>query len=140
LQQHQETLTIRTPSRGLHEVTREVAEAVGRSGIRTGQCTILLQHTSASLLIQENADPSARRDLERYLERIAPEGHPDYTHTAEGADDMPAHLRAALTHTSETIPIQHARLALGTWQGLYLCEHRRAPHRRSLLIHIIGEP
>ncbi len=102
-------------------------------------CTVFVQHTSASLVIQENADPSARRDLEVFLRRLAPEGDPAYTHTAEGEDDMPAHLRAALTSTSETIPVVDGRLGLGTWQGLFLWEHRsRAPGRR-LVVHISGE-
>jgi len=101
-------------------------------------CHVFVRHTSCSLCIQENADPSARHDLERWLERLAPEGDPRYTHTAEGPDDMPSHLRALVTRTSEAIPVADGRLALGTWQGIYLCEHRARPHRRTLLVHVIG--
>lgn len=139
MHQHQETLRVETRGRGLHEVTREVAGLVGRSGITTGLAVVFCRHTSCSLVIQENADPSARRDLERWLERIAPDGDPAYTHTAEGPDDMPSHLRAAVTKTSETIPVAHGRLALGTWQGLFLAEHRRRPHRRELVVHVTGD-
>lgn len=138
MRQHQETLQIDTPGRGLHEVTRAVVEAVDRSGLETGLVVVFCRHTSCSLVIQENADPSARRDLERWLERIAPDGDPAYTHTAEGPDDMPSHLRAAVTKTSETIPVVAGRLALGTWQGLFLAEHRRRPHRRELVVHVTG--
>jgi secondary thiamine-phosphate synthase enzyme len=138
MRQHQETLRIETPGRGLHEVTRSVAEAVGRAGMETGLAVVFCRHTSCSLVIQENADPSARRDLERWLERIAPEGDPAYTHTAEGPDDMPSHLRSAVTKTSETIPVVRGRLALGTWQGLFLAEHRRRPHSRQLVVHVTG--
>lgn len=139
MKQVQEVLHIRTPGRGLTEVTGQVAAVLEGSGIATGLCTVFLRHTSASLLIQENADPSARHDLEQYMERIAPEGDPAYTHTLEGADDMPAHLRAMLTRSSEQIPVVDGRLGLGTWQGLFLFEHRRAPHQRSLIVHALGE-
>jgi len=139
MRQHQETLRIDTPGRGLHEVTSAVAEVVVRADFATGLAVIFCRHTSCSLVIQENADPSARRDLERWLERIAPDGDPAYTHTAEGPDDMPSHLRAAITKTSETIPVVNGRLALGTWQGLFLAEHRLRPHHRELLVHVIGD-
>lgn len=139
MKQHQEILHVGGRGQGLSDVTAEVAAVVDAAGVRTGLCHLFLQHTSASLLIQENADPSARRDLEAFLERIAPEHDPAYTHTTEGADDMPAHLRTALTHTSETIPVTDGRLALGTWQGIYLCEHRRHAGQRRLVIHVIGE-
>jgi secondary thiamine-phosphate synthase enzyme len=139
MHQHQETLHVDTPGRGLHEITRHVAAVVGRAGIATGLAVIFCRHTSCSLVIQENADPSARRDLERWLERIAPDGDPAYTHTAEGPDDMPSHLRAAVTRTSETIPVVDGRLALGTWQGLFLAEHRRRPHSRRLVVHLTGD-
>jgi secondary thiamine-phosphate synthase enzyme len=135
----QEGLEVRTSGRGFVEVTERVAGLVRDSGIRTGLCVVVCQHTSCSLVIQENADPSARHDMERWLEKIAPENDPGYTHTAEGPDDMPSHLRAMVTRTSETIPIHDGRLALGTWQGLFLCEHRRAPHTRRLLVHLQGE-
>ena len=139
MRQHQQSLRIETPGRGLHDVTPAVRDAVRDAGISTGLCLVFCRHTSCSLLIQENADPSARHDLEQWLERIAPDGAPEYTHTAEGPDDMPSHLRAAVTKTSETIPIVDGRLALGTWQGLFLAEHRVRPHRRELVIHVTGD-
>ena len=135
---HQESITVATPGRGLHEVSAQVAAVVARAGLRTGLCVVFCRHTSCSLLIQENADPSARRDLEAWLERLAPEGDPRYTHTAEGPDDMPSHLRAAVTKTSETIPVVDGALALGTWQGIFLAEHRARPHRRTLVVHVQG--
>ena len=138
MQQHQAALEIRTPGPGLHEITDRVAEAVRASRIVTGLCVVFCRHTSCSLLIQENADPSAKADLEAWLERLAPENDPRYTHTAEGPDDMPSHLRAAVTKTSETIPVVDGRLALGTWQGLFLAEHRRRSHRRALVVHVSG--
>ena len=121
---------------GLHEITEAVRKVVGESGIREGLCTLFLRHTSASLTIQENADPSARRDLEAWLDRLVPENDPLYTHTAEGPDDMPAHLKTVLTATSLAIPILDGGLALGTWQGIYLWEHRRFRNRRKLVIHV----
>jgi secondary thiamine-phosphate synthase enzyme len=124
---------------GLHEITEAVARLVKESGVRTGLCHVYLRHTSASLLVQENADPSARRDLEESFRRLAPENAPFYTHTTEGADDMPSHIRAALTSTSETIPIENGGLGLGTWQGLYLFEHRRRGGTRRLVVTITGE-
>jgi secondary thiamine-phosphate synthase enzyme len=140
MRQHQETLEVTTNGRGFVEITDAVRAAVDRSGIRTGLCHAFCAHTSCSLLIQENADPSARHDLERWLERIAPERDPAYTHTAEGPDDMPSHLRAMLTSTGETIPIADGRPVLGTWQGLYLCEHRARTHRRRVWLHVLGTP
>ncbi len=140
MKQAQTTLTVETPGRGLHEITAEVARLVDQAGIETGLCLVFCRHTSASLVIQENADPSVRADLLAWLERLAPDGDRAYTHTAEGPDDMPAHLRAAVTKTSETIPVVSGRLALGTWQGLYLVEHRTSPHRRSLVVHVSGSP
>jgi secondary thiamine-phosphate synthase enzyme len=127
---------VTTPGQGLVEITRTVEEAVAESGIREGLCTIFIQHTSASLTIQENADPSARRDLESWLNRLVPELDPDFTHTAEGPDDMPSHIKSALTATSVSVPIEGGHLGLGTWQGIYLWEHRRGSKRRRLLIHI----
>ena len=129
-------LFIRVSGQGLHEVTREVSEAVRESGVREGLCTVFLQHTSASLTIQENADPSARRDLENWLNRLVPERDPLYTHTVEGPDDMPSHLKAALTDVSLSVPIVDGELGLGTWQGLYVWEHRRHAGTRNLLIHV----
>ncbi len=129
-------LTVPTPGRGLHEITDLIARAAAAAGPREGLCTVFIQHTSASLLIQENADPSARADLEAWLGRLVPERDPLYTHTAEGPDDMPSHIRAALTATSLSIPIVDGRLGLGRWQGVYLWEHRRAPHTRHVLVHV----
>lgn len=133
-------LTISTPGPGLHEITRDVGGVVHNAAtteqIRDGLCTVFIQHTSASLLIQENADPSARRDLEAWLARLAPPDDPLYTHTAAGPDDMPSHIRAALTATSLSIPIVGRKLGLGTWQGIYLWEHRDAPHERRVLVHV----
>jgi secondary thiamine-phosphate synthase enzyme len=129
-------LTVQTRGQGLYEVTREVSDAARGAGIAEGLCTIFVRHTSASLVIQENADPSARHDLERWIARLVPEGDPFYTHDSEGPDDMPAHIRAALTHTSLSIPIVGGKLALGTWQGVYLWEHRRRGSARELVLHI----
>jgi secondary thiamine-phosphate synthase enzyme len=137
--QRQERLAVRTPGRGLHEVTPAVAGVVARSGVTTGLCVVFCPHTSASLLLQENADPSARADLLAWLGRLAPDGDPRYGHDTEGPDDMAAHLRSAVTRSSETIPVADGRLALGTWQGIYLAEHRTVPHRRTLVVHVSGE-
>jgi secondary thiamine-phosphate synthase enzyme len=131
-------LTIPTPRPGLHDITPQIAAAVAEAGLDEGLATVFLQHTSASLVIQEKADPSARRDLENWLARLAPEGDPLYTHTVEGPDDMPSHIRAALTATSLSIPIVDGRLALGTWQGIFLWEHRSAPHERKIVVHVGG--
>ena len=121
------------------EITAEVARVVAASGIRAGVCTVFLQHTSASLILCENADPDVRRDLETILARLAPDGDPAYRHDTEGPDDMAAHARSMLTSTSLTLPVGEGRLLLGTWQGLYLFEHRTAPHARSVVVTIIGE-
>jgi secondary thiamine-phosphate synthase enzyme len=133
---HQETLELRR-AQGLHDITRDVAAIVTRSGVRTGICTVFVQHTSASLVIQENADPAVQRDLARWIAQLCPESSA-YEHADEGPDDMPAHLRAAMLRTNETIPITEARLALGTWQAIYLWEHRRAPHSRRIVVHVHG--
>ncbi len=130
------TLTISTRGKGLHEFTGQVAQAVEASGVGEGLCTVFVRHTSASLTIQENADPSARADLEAWLDRLVPEHDPHFTHTAEGPDDMPSHIKAALTATTLSIPVVEGRLALGTWQGIYLWEHRRSAHRRSVVVHV----
>jgi secondary thiamine-phosphate synthase enzyme len=129
-------IAVETRGQGLHEITAAVAGAVRGANIAEGLCTVFVRHTSASLVIQENADPSAKHDLERWIARLVPEGDPFYTHDAEGPDDMPAHVKAALTATSLSIPIMNARLALGTWQGIYLWEHRRSGGRRELVLHI----
>jgi len=131
-----EHLAVRTGGKGLHEFTADVEACVTGSGVPEGLCTIMIQHTSASLTIQENADPSARRDLEDWLERHVPEHDPHFTHTHEGPDDMPSHIRAALTSTTLSIPIVDNRLALGTWQGIYLWEHRRRGSDRRCVVHI----
>lgn len=131
-----EQLAVETRGQGLMEITSRVSEAVRRAGLEEGLCTVFLRHTSASLTIQENADPSARRDLEAWLARLVPEGDSLYTHTSEGPDDMPSHIKAALTSTSLSIPIVEGGLALGTWQGIYLWEHRRRPHRRRIVVHV----
>jgi secondary thiamine-phosphate synthase enzyme len=129
-------LSIRISGQGLHDVTAEVRQAVRESGAREGLCTIFIQHTSASLTIQENADPSARHDLESWLNRLVPERNSLYTHTAEGPDDMPSHIKAALTATSLSIPVLDGDLGLGTWQGIYIWEHRRHSGARKLLVHV----
>jgi secondary thiamine-phosphate synthase enzyme len=129
-------LTIHTPGQGLHLITGQITEVVQESGETDGLCTLFIRHTSASLIIQENADPSARRDLEAWLNRFVSENDPLFTHDAEGPDDMPAHIKAVLTATSLSIPILNGQLALGTWQGIYLWEHRRGRHERKVVVHI----
>ncbi len=132
-------LEIDVPARGLHEITDRVQAEVDACGVPEGLCTLLIQHTSASLTVQENADPSARRDLEAWFERTVREDDPAWTHVAEGPDDMPAHVRAMLTDVSLSIPISAGRLMLGRWQGVYLCEHRRSSHRRHIAVSVISE-
>ena len=139
LKQHLSTLTIQTPKRGLLEITAEVRACLSQSGIREGLLTLFLRHTSASLLVQENADADVRDDLERFFARLVRDGDALFQHRAEGPDDMPAHVRAALTATQLAIPIVGGRLALGTWQGIYLWEHRLRGHSRELAVHAIGE-
>jgi len=131
-------IEVPTRGKGLVEITSRVAEAVREAGLEEGLCTVMIQHTSASLTIQENADPSARRDLEGWLDRLVPEYDPHFTHTAEGPDDMPSHIKAALTSTTLSIPIVGGELALGTWQGIYLWEHRRRGSTRRCVVHIGG--
>lgn len=131
-----ETITIEPPGQGLHEFTDRVRDIVQNSGVSQGLCTLFIRHTSASMTIQENADPSARRDLENWLNRLVKEDDPLYTHTAEGPDDMPSHIKAALTSTSMNIPILNGNLALGTWQGIFLWEHRTSRKRRQVVIHV----
>jgi secondary thiamine-phosphate synthase enzyme len=135
----QRTLEFRTRGRGTTDITAEVQRAVAASGIRKGVCTVFLQHTSASLVLCENADPDVRRDLETLLSRLAPDGDPAYVHDTEGPDDMAAHARSILTSNSLTIPVADGKLMLGTWQGLYLYEHRTAPHARSVVVTAMGE-
>jgi len=138
MRQQTTELTVETRGQGLRDCTDAVRRWVEDTGIDSGLLTIFIRHTSASLLVQENAAPAARRDLERYFARIAPESR-DYEHDDEGPDDMPAHLRTALTQVSLTIPVTGGRPALGTWQGIYVFEHRHAPHARTLVLHLIGE-
>ena len=136
---HNAQLEVRTTGKGTYEITDEVAAAVRASGVRAGTATVFVQHTSCSLVIMENADPSARRDLEEYFDRLVPENARYFEHTSEGADDMPSHIRMVLTRTSEVIPIAEGRMHLGTWQGIFLFEHRRAPHRRRIIVTVMGE-
>jgi secondary thiamine-phosphate synthase enzyme len=128
-----------TTRRGLNDVTEAVRERLRASGLREGLCTVFIRHTSASLVIQENADPAARRDLEAFLDRLVPDGDPLYTHTAEGDDDMPSHVKAALTRTSEQVPFRGGELVLGTWQAIYVWEHRTGRHKREIAVHLVGE-
>lgn len=138
MQQFLHTLQVTTRGKGLVEITSEIRRWVEAQRIGIGLLTVFCRHTSASLLIQENADPDVRADLEAYFERIAPEGD-GYIHDAEGPDDMPAHLRTALTQVQLSIPVASGRPVLGTWQGIYLFEHRRRPHRREVVLHLLGE-
>lgn len=139
MRQHQEELRFATNGRGIYEITAQVREIVERAEMRTGLVTVFCQHTSASLVIQENADPTASADLLAWLERLAPDGDRHYTHTTEGPDDMPSHLRSAITKTAEIVPLFEGELALGTWQGIYLLEHRDVAHTRNLIVHALGE-
>jgi secondary thiamine-phosphate synthase enzyme len=136
---HQITLRLASAGPGLHEFTDRVAREVARSGLTRGTVHVFCQHTSCSLVIMENADPSARRDLEAWLDRLVPENDPHFEHTLEGPDDMPSHIKMALTRTGETIPFAGGRLLLGAWQGLFLWEHRRAAHERNVVVTVSGE-
>lgn len=138
MRQGSETITVET-RRGLTEITGAVRAAVRASGVREGLCTVFIRHTSASLVVQENADPSVRRDLEAFLSRLVADGDPLFTHVDEGEDDMSAHVKSALLKTSEQIPVVDGALALGTWQGLYVWEHRTGSHRRHVAVHVFGE-
>lgn len=132
-------LVIETPGQGLHEITAEIRRVVREGPVQAGLCSVHVMHTSASLTIQENADPSARRDLEGWLHRAVPEDDPAWTHVAEGPDDMPSHVRSMLTGVSLVVPVVDGDLCLGTWQGIYLCEHRRAPHTRRIVVTLVNE-
>lgn len=136
---YHEQLEMRTHGKGLYEITDEVRSRIDKSGVRNGTVTAFVQHTSCSIAIMENADPTARRDLEEFFERLVPEDADYFTHDCEGSDDMPSHIRMVLTRTSETVPIVDGKLRLGTWQGIFLFEHRRAPHRRKVFLTTIGE-
>jgi secondary thiamine-phosphate synthase enzyme len=135
-----ETIRLQTRGRSFELLTDRVARIVDSSGIPEGLCNLFIQHTSASLIISENADPAVQRDLERFMQRVSPDGSPDYEHDAEGPDDMPAHIRSVLTNTSVSVPVSNGRLMLGTWQGLYLWEHRHARHTREVIVTVMGEP
>jgi secondary thiamine-phosphate synthase enzyme len=139
IRQTLDKLTVPTGARGFYEITEDVQSRVARASVETGLCTLHLQHTSASLLIQENADPDVQRDFERFFARLIPDGDPLFIHTVEGKDDMPAHVRTALTTVNLSIPIVRRRLALGTWQGIYVWEHRTTPHTRTVVVHILGD-
>jgi secondary thiamine-phosphate synthase enzyme len=138
MRQKTEVIALST-KRGLTEITDGVSAIVRKAAVQEGLCTVFLRHTSASLVIQENADPSVRRDLEAFLSRLVKDGDPLFTHVAEGDDDMPAHMKAALLKTSEQVPIRGGELVLGTWQGLYVWEHRTGGHRREVVVHVLGE-
>ncbi len=139
MKQSQSQIEVSTSGQGLYEITSEIASFLGASGVSTGQLTVFCRHTSASLTIQENADPDVKTDLAGFFSRLVPEGMNWLVHTLEGSDDMPAHIRSALTDVSLTIPVAGGALALGTWQGVYLFEHRARPHRRRIVLHVIGE-
>jgi secondary thiamine-phosphate synthase enzyme len=135
---YQQLVKVKTHGKSIHKITSEIESVVSKSGISTGLCTLFLRHTSASLIIQENADPDVLRDLANFLAKLVPEGD-RYIHSTEGPDDMPAHIRTVLTHTSEQIPIAHGRLMLGTWQGIYVWEHRQQSHLREVVVHVSGD-
>ena len=136
---HHESIAVRTKGKGTYEITDQIGKAVQNSGIAAGTVTVFIQHTSCSLIIMENADSTARHDLEEYFDRLVPENASYFEHDAEGPDDMPSHIRMVLTRTSEVIPVSNKRMQLGTWQGIFLFEHRRAPHQRKIVITIVGE-
>ena len=138
MKQHQTNFLVATRGQGLTDITGEVAIAVAAAGIETGLATVFIRHTSASLLIQENADPDVQRDLAVFFQRLVPDGDPLFVHTSEGPDDMSAHVKTALTQTSLSIPVTGGRLALGAWQGIFVFEHRTMPHRRSVVVHVAG--
>jgi len=135
----QDELEVRTRGKGLCEITDDVQLKIEKRGVQNGTVTVFVQHTSCSIVIMENADTTARRDLEEFFDRLVPEDADYFTHDSEGSDDMPSHIRMVLTHTSETVPIADGKMQLGTWQGIFLFEHRRAPHRRKIFVTIIGE-
>ena len=136
---YHDQLEVRTHGKGLYAITDDVQSKIDKSGVRNGTVTVFVQHTSCSIVIMENADPTAQRDLEKFFDRLVPENADYFTHDAEGGDDMPSHIRMVLTRTSETMPVMDGKMQLGTWQGVFLFEHRRAPHRRNVLVTIMGE-
>ncbi|MEP2777688.1 MAG: secondary thiamine-phosphate synthase enzyme YjbQ [Luteolibacter sp.] len=135
---HTDEIVVRTRGKGTYEISDEIAAMVRACGVKDGQVTVFLRHTSASLILMENADPSARRDLERWFDRLVPEDDPDFIHTHEGPDDMPSHIRMVLTRSSEVIPIHNGRMVLGTWQGIFVFEHRRQEHSRRIAVTVMG--
>jgi len=139
MKQFQQVIQIETKGRGLHEITQNINKVIESSGINTGLCNIFIRHTSASILIQENADPDVQKDLEYFFGKLVPENDLGYTHTCEGADDMPSHIRSAITNTSEQIPLSSGKMLLGTWQGIFLWEHRIACKKRTVIVHISGK-
>lgn len=139
MKHHQIGLKIKTTGKSLHKITSQIEQAVAKSTVENGLCTVFVRHTSASLLIQENADPDVLIDLENFFAQLVPEDATRYVHSTEGLDDMPAHIRSALTHTSENIPVSGGRLVLGTWQGVYLWEHRQRGSQREIIVHVSGE-
>jgi len=136
---HHDQLEVRTHGKGLYEITDQIEPKIDKCGVQNGTVTVFVQHTSCSIVIMENADPTARRDLEEFFDRLVPEDADYFSHNAEGGDDMPSHIRMVLTRTSETVPVVDGKMQLGTWQGIFLFEHRCAPHRRKIFITIIGE-
>ena len=136
---HHDQIEVRTNGKGLYEITDEMQSKIDKSRVQNGTATVFVQHTSCSVIIMENADPTARHDLEEFFDRLVPEDEHYFTHGSEGSDDMPSHIRMVLTRTSETLPIVNGKMQLGTWQGIFLFEHRRAPHRRKLFLTIMGE-
>ena len=139
MKHYQKAIRLQTQGKSLHKITKKIEAIVFASGVKTGLCTVFVRHTSASLIIQENADPDVLTDLNKFFAKLVPEDPMAYIHDAEGPDDMPAHIRSALTHTSEHIPISQNRLVLGTWQGIYLWEHRQRSHNREIVVHISGD-
>jgi secondary thiamine-phosphate synthase enzyme len=136
---HHDRIEVRSYGKGLYEITNDVQSKIDKSGLRNGTITVFVQHTSCSIVTMENADPTAQRDLEHFFDRLVPEDADYFTHDAEGSDDMPSHIRMVLTHTSQTVPIADGRMQLGTWQGIFLFEHRHAPRRRQIFLTVIGE-
>jgi secondary thiamine-phosphate synthase enzyme len=138
LRVHIEPITVRTSGKGTYEITEQISDILARSGIAAGTVTVFVRHTSCSLIIMENADPTARRDLEKFFDRLVPENAPYFEHNDEGSDDMPSHIRSVLTRSSEVIPVADSQMQLGTWQGIFLFEHRQAPHKRSVVATVMG--
>ena len=136
---HHDRIEVRSRGKGLYEITNDVQSKIDKSGLRNGTVTVFVQHTSCSIVMMENADPTARRDLEEFFDRLVPEDAEYFTHDAEGRDDMPSHIRMVLTHTSQTVPIADGKMQLGTWQGIFLFEHRDAPHSRKIFLTVMGE-